>query len=80
MIPYRLAKDAFVTLTIYDMTGKVVRTIKVGYRPATAYESKEKAIHWDGHNENGERVANGIYFYHLTADNFTATRKMAILK
>ena len=47
-IPYRLAEDAFVTLTIYDGVGQVVRRIEVGPRIAAVYESRSKAIHWDG--------------------------------
>ena len=79
-IPYRLAEDAFVTLTIYDLSGQVVRTLQVGHRIASAYENRSKAIYWDGRNNLGERVASGIYFYTLIAGNFSATRKMAILK
>ena len=79
-IPYRLAKDAFVTLTIYDGSGRVVRTLDVGYQSAAFYESRSKAIHWDGRNEFGEGVASGVYFYHLSAGDFSATRKMLILK
>ena len=79
-IPYRLAKDAFVTLTIYDQTGRVVRTIDVGHQAASAYESRSQAIHWDGRNKIGEQVASGVYFYHLSAGDYSATRKMLILK
>ena len=79
-IPYRLAEDAFVTLTIYDLSGRVVRTLDVGHRIAAVYESRSKAIHWDGRNGLGERVASGIYFYTLTAEDFSITRRMVILK
>ena len=79
-IPYRLAEDAFVTLTIYDQTGQVVRTINVGHQIASVYESRSKAIYWDGRNGLGETVASGVYFYHLSAGDFSATRKMLILK
>ena len=79
-IPYRLAEDAFVTLTIYDVDGRIVRTLDVGYRVAAFYESRSKAIYWDGRNEFGEQVASGVYFYHLSAGDFSATRKMLILK
>ena len=79
-IPYRLAEDAFVTLTIYDQTGHVVRTLDVGHRIASAYESRSKAVYWDGNNGLGEQVASGIYFYTLTAGDYSATRKMVILK
>ena len=79
-MPYRLAEDAFVTLAIYDQTGKVVRTLDVGHRVAAVYESRSKAIYWDGRNEVGESVASGIYFYHLSAGDYSATRKMLIVK
>ena len=79
-IPYRLAKDAFVTLTIYDSSGQVVRTLDVGHQIAAFYETRSKAIYWDGRNEFGEGVASGMYFYHLFAGDFSATRKMLIIK
>ena len=79
-IPYRLAEDALVTLTIYDLSGRVVRTLTVGHRIAAAYESRSKAIYWDGRNVLGEQVASGVYFYHLSAGDYSATRRMIILK
>ena len=79
-IPYRLAEDAFVTLTIYDKTGQVVRTLDVGHRIAAVYESRSKAVYWDGRNDLGEPVASGVYFYHLSAGDHSATRRMVILK
>ncbi|MYE91476.1 T9SS type A sorting domain-containing protein, partial [Candidatus Poribacteria bacterium] len=79
-IPYQLAEDAFVTLTIYDESGQVVRTLDVGHRIAAFYESQSKAIYWDGTNEFGEAVSSGVYFYHLSAGDYSATRKMVILK
>ena len=79
-IPYRLAEDAFVTLTIYDGSGQIVRTLDVGHQTAAAYENRSKAIYWDGRNGLGEQVASGVYFYHLSAGDFSATRKMVILK
>ena len=79
-IPYRLAEDAFVLLTIYDGTGHVVRTLEVGHRIASAYEGRSKAIYWDGRNDVGEGVASGVYFYTLSAGDYSATKKMVILK
>ena len=79
-IPYRLAEDAFVTLTIYDGSGRVVRTLDVGHRIASAYENRSKAIYWDGRNGLGEQVASGVYFYTLTAGDYSATRKMLVVK
>ena len=79
-IPYRLAEDVFLTLTIYNQTGHVIRTLNVGHRIASAYESRSQAIYWDGKNGLGEQVASGVYFYTLTAGDYSATRKMMILK
>ena len=79
-IPYRLAEDAFVTLTIYDATGQVVCSLDVGHRIASAYENRSKAIYWDGRNDVGERVASGVYFYTLSAGDYSATRRMLIIK
>ena len=79
-IPYRLAEDAFIILTIYDGNGQVVRTLNVGHRIAAIYERRSKAIYWDGKNGLGEPVASGVYFYSLSAGDYSATRKMVILK
>ena len=79
-IPYHLAEDADVSLTIYDVNGALVRDIDVGHQTAAKYDTRSKAIYWDGRNQFGEQVASGIYFYSLSAGDFSATRKMVILK
>ena len=80
-IPYRLAEDANVSLTIYDTSGALVRSIDIGHQTAAVYETRAKAIYWDGRNQFGEQVASGLYFYHLSAgDDFSGTRRMVILK
>ena len=79
-IPYHLAKDADVTLHIYAMNGTLVRTLTLGHQSAGMYQSRSRAAYWDGKNEFGEPVASGVYFYTLTAGNFSATRKMLIRK
>ena len=79
-IPYRLAEDALVTLTIYDQSGQIVRTLDVGHQTAGYYTDRTKAAYWDGNNQFSEQVASGVYFYHLSAGDFSATRKMLILK
>ena len=79
-IPYQLAESAEVTLTIYDINGQLVRRLAVGHQAAGMYRSRSRAAYWDGRNHLGESVASGLYFYSLTADNFTATRRMLILK
>ena len=79
-IPYQLAAPAEVTLTIYDMNGDAVRRLTVGHQPAGLYQSRSRALYWDGRNGRGESVASGLYFYTLRAGDFTATRKMLIRK
>ena len=79
-IPYQLAKPADVSLTIYNLRGVMVRKIKLGHQAADLYRSRSRAIHWDGRNIFGERVASGVYFYTFTTGDFTATRRMLIRK
>ena len=79
-IPYQLSKAADVTVTIYASDGNVVRSLALGHRDVGMYKSRSQAAYWDGKNETGESVASGVYFYTLTAGNFSATRKMLILK
>ena len=79
-IPYQLAQPADVTLTIYDIHGRVVRGLDLGHQRAGMYHGRSRAAYWDGRNAVGEPVASGVYFYTLTAGEFTATRKMLIKK
>ena len=79
-IPYQLKRPADVTLAIYDLNGGTVRTLAAGHQPAGIYRSRDRAAYWDGRNEQGESVANGVYFYTLSAGDFSATRKMSVGK
>ena len=79
-IPYHLAHAADVQITIYDTKGAVVRQLDLGYQSAGYYTDRSKAAYWDGRNESGESVASGVYFYQLRTGDYTATRRMAILK
>ena len=79
-IPYQLATAADVTVTIYDLRGIVVRRLDLGHQAAGVYQRRSRAAYWDGRNSLGEPVASGLYFYTLTAGDFTATRKLLIRK
>jgi len=77
-IPFRLADQADVSIKIYDVSGHLVRTLRVGHRRPGEYKSKGESAHWDGRSDGGEIVAAGIYFYQIIAGNFTQTRKMVL--
>ena len=79
-IPYQLSAAADVSVSIYAIDGTLVRRLDLGHQSAGVYRSRSRAAYWDGRNELGERVASGLYFYTLTAGDFTATRKMLIRK
>ena len=79
-IPYQLATAADVMITIYDMRGNLIRTLDVGHQIAGIYYGRSSAAYWDGRNDSGESVASGLYFYTLSAGDFTATRKMLLRK
>ena len=79
-IPYHLSKPADVTLYIFAVNGTLVRMLTLGHQAAGMYQNRNRAAYWDGKNEFGEKVASGVYFYTLSAGDFSATRKMLIWK
>ena len=79
-IPYQLSKSTDVTLRIYAVDGKLVRLLDLGHQHAGIYHSRSRAAYWDGRNMIGEPVVSGLYFYTLTAGEFTATRKLLVRK
>ncbi len=74
-ISYTLPTDADVSLSIYNLLGQKVRTLVDEYQPAG-----HKIVHWDGADDNGNKVASGIYFYRLKAGDYTETKKMILMK
>ena len=79
-IPYQLSEPADVVVRIYGVNGVLVRTLELGHQLAGTYQNRTRAAYWDGRNQLGEPVASGVYFYTLSAGDFTATRKMLIRK
>ena len=79
-LPYHLADASDVRITIYDTRGVVVRRLDLGHQREGYYTSRSRAAYWDGRNHVGERVASGVYFYQLEADDVSRLRKMVILK
>ena len=79
-IPYELATDTNVKITIYNTQGVVIRTLEFGHQSAGYYVGRDRAAYWDGRNAFGEQVASGLYFYQLETDEMSSMRKMVILK
>ena len=79
-IPYHLAREAEVAITIYDTKGTLVRRLALGNQEAGYYAGRGKAAYWDGRNERGEAVASGIYIYQFRAGDYAAARRMVIVK
>ena len=79
-IPYQLKTPAAVRIAIYNPGGVLVRELSLGYQVAGRYTSRARAAYWDGRDTVGEPVASGLYFYTLTDGDFSATRRMVILK
>ena len=61
-IPYELATDTDVRITIYNAQGVVIRTLQLGQQSAGYYTDRERAAYWDGRNALGEQVASGNIF------------------
>jgi hypothetical protein len=83
-IPYQLAQPGNVTISIYNISGQLIRRLDLGYKPSGFYLGKGRVAYWDGKNEDGERVSSGMYFYAINAasktGDFTAARKMILMK
>ena len=74
-IAYGLAEDGRASLRVYDVAGRLVRTLVDGTLPAGSY-----AAVWDGRNEHHEKVATGVYFCRFESEAYTDSRKMVLLK
>jgi len=79
-IPFYLAKDADVTIEIYNIKGNLVRKLSFGTRQANTYTTRTDAAYWNGRNDLGEKAASGVYFYVLKAGQFQAVRKLCVAK
>ena len=74
-ISYDLPKNSFVFLTIYDLTGKTVKTL-VNSLQYSGY----KTVQWNSTNQNNAPVPAGVYFYEVRAGKLSQTKKMLLLK
>lgn len=74
-ISYGLPADSDVRIMIFNVLGQRVRTL-VDERQAAGY----KAVVWDGHDNSGNSVSSGVYFYTIEAGSYSSSKKMLLLK
>jgi hypothetical protein len=75
-IPFQLSEDADVSIVIYELSGRVVRRLELGYKQA----GHHTVVKWDGRDESGREVASGVYFYTIRAGRFSGTGRMVMVK
>ena len=74
-IEYALPEPAVVTLSVYDVTGRRIRTLTEGLQPAGTHTAT-----WDGADAFGQSAASGVYLYRMEAGDYVETRKMLMVK
>ena len=62
-------------LAVYNLEGQIIRQLETGHRNSGSYE-----VVWDSRDDNGRQVASGVYFYRLRAGEFTAVKKLILMK
>jgi hypothetical protein len=74
-ISYRLPETGKVSLTVYNVLGRRIKTLFDGHQSPGIH-----SVSWDGRDENGQVLSSGIYFYRLQADGFEQTKRMLLMK
>ncbi len=74
-IEFQLPQNSHVSLKIYDLQGRLVRTLL-----NQEMEAGSHRVAWDGRDERGNGAASGIYLYHIKAGNYVETRKMVLMR
>ncbi|MEZ5064628.1 MAG: FlgD immunoglobulin-like domain containing protein [bacterium] len=74
-VEFLIERAAEVSLDVVDVSGRRVRTLVSGNRPAGVHR-----VDWDGRTENGDVAAAGVYFVRLTAAGETRTRKLVVAR
>jgi hypothetical protein len=64
-----------VELRVYDIRGRVVRTLVSSQQAPGRYR-----VSWDGRDDRGQLAGSGVYFYRLSTDSFSKSRKMILVK
>jgi flagellar hook assembly protein FlgD len=74
-ITFGITRKEKVELKVYDVTGRLVKTLA-----NREFSAGEHALTWDGSNDDGQLVALGVYFYQLRTPSFVSQKKLAVLK
>ncbi|MCP4605554.1 MAG: T9SS type A sorting domain-containing protein, partial [Proteobacteria bacterium] len=74
-ISFALGNPEHVNLAVYDISGRLVRTLV-----DNKMDAGEQNVIWNGKDSNGQHVASGVYFYKMIAGDFSSTDKMILLK
>jgi hypothetical protein len=74
-INYQVLSPGMVSLKIYNIAGQLVKVLDEGYRASGVHKIK-----WDGRDDSGHTVSNGVYVYRLQAENISQARKMIVLR
>jgi len=69
-----------VVISIYDVSGHLVRRLDLGNKEAGMYVSRDKSAHWDGKNEVREQVSSGVYFYYIESGRFSKVMKLVVIR
>ena len=72
-IPYSISTHGHVAIRIYDISGRVVRTLVHAVKPAGTY-----TVRWDGRTDDGRQVAPGLYLVELRSQQRVATQKLVL--
>jgi polyhydroxybutyrate depolymerase len=72
---YQLGEAAGVKLRVFDVNGRLVRTLVNGRQDARPHQ-----VEWNGRDDTGHEVASGAYFYQLTAGSRSATRRLVVVR
>ncbi len=74
-IEFSLAQNADVSLIVYDIAGRRVRTLVDEHRKADRY-----LVQWNGRDDNGVSIASGVYFCRMVSGSYQSTQKLVLLK
>lgn len=74
-IKYTLARKTQVKIAVYDITGRHIKTLVNKNQQAGLNK-----VEWNSKNQDGNDVVSGMYFYRITAENFTQTCKMILMR